>query len=137
MRFPVAICAFITLAGCDAFSPDTYWSSGEYELTAIDVKGQMMLAVDLHNGGSIGIVGPTVFSLGADEHYIVVKQHPAKDNFGNFDRAVINYFIVTRLPGSGLDKEKGVRGPLSKDDFERLSASAHLPQFTKTFPDLE
>ena len=119
MRFLVAICAFITLAGCDAFSPDTYWSSGEYELTAIDVKG------------------PTVFSLGADAHYIVVKQHPAKDNFGNFDRTVINYFIVTRLPGSGLDKEKGVRGPLSKDDFERLSASAHLPQFTKTFPDLE
>lgn len=137
MRFLILLCAFTALAGCDAFSPDTYWSSGDYELTAIDVKGQMMLAVNLHNGGSMGIVGPTVFSLGADERYIVVKQHPAKDNFGNFDRGVINYFIVTRLPGSGLDKEKGVRGPLSKDDFDRLSAAAHLPQFTKTFPDLE
>ena len=32
------------LAGCDVFSPDTYWSSDDYELTAIDTKGQMMLA---------------------------------------------------------------------------------------------
>jgi hypothetical protein len=136
MRFLLPICALGALAGCDAFSLDTYWS-GDYELIAIDVKGQMMLAVDLHNGGSIGIAGPTVFSLGADEHYIVVKQHPAKDHFGKFDRGVINHFIVTRLPGSGPDKEKGVRGPLSKDDFDRLAASTHFPQFTKTFADLE
>jgi hypothetical protein len=71
----------------------------------------MMLAVDLHNGGSIGIVGPTVFALGADDHYIVVKQHPAKDGFGHFDQAVTDYFIVTRLPGTAEEKEKGVRGP--------------------------
>jgi hypothetical protein len=125
------------LAGCDVFSPDTYWSSGDYELIAIDTKGQMTLAVDLHNGGSIGIVGPTVFSLGADDHYIVIKQHPARDDFGRFDGTVTNYFIVTRLPGSSEDKMKGVRGPLSKDEFEHLAASTHLPQFTKTFADLE
>jgi hypothetical protein len=125
------------LAGCDVFSPDTYWNSGDYELIAIDTKGQMTLAVDLHNGGSIGIVGPTVFSLGADDHYIVIKQHPARDGFGRFDGTVTNYFIVTRLPGSSEDKMKGVRGPLSKDEFEHLAASIHLPQFTKTFADLE
>lgn len=98
---------------------------------------QMMLGVDLHNGGSIGIVGPTVFALGADDHYIVVKQHPAKDSFGNFDQTVTHYFIVTRISGNAAEKEKGVRGPLSKDEFARLAVSKSLPRFTKTFRDLE
>ena len=129
--------AATVLTGCDALSPDSFWSSGDYELVAIDTKGQMMLAVDLHNGGSIGIVGPTVFALGADDHYIVVKQHPAKDSFGNFDQTVTHYYIVTRISGTAEEKEKVVRGPLSKDDYDRLAASNSLPQFTKTFRDLE
>ena len=132
----IVVAAVTILTGCDALSPDTYWSSGDYELVAIDTKGQMMLAVDLHNGGSIGIVGPTVFALGADDHYIVVKQHPAKDSFGNFDQAVTHYYIVTRISGTAEEKEKVVRGPLSKDDYERVAASNSLPQFTKTFRDL-
>ena len=64
------IAAVSFLTGCDAWSPDTYWSSGDYELIAIDTMGQMMLAVDLHNGGSIGIVGPTVFALAADDQHM-------------------------------------------------------------------
>ena len=131
------IAAVTILTGCDALSPDTYWSSGDYELVAIDTKGQMMLAVDLHNGDSIGIVGPTVFALGADDHYIIVKQHPARDSFGNFDRNVTQYFIVTRMSGTADEKEKAVRGPLSKDEFDRLAVSNALPRFTKTFRDLE
>ncbi len=43
-------------------------------------------------GGSIGIPGSTVFALGADDHYIVVKQYPAKDSFGDFDQTVTDYF---------------------------------------------
>jgi hypothetical protein len=129
--------AVTVLTGCDALSPDTYWSSGDYELVAIDTKCQMMLGVNLRNGSSIGIVGPTVFALGADDHYIVVKQHPAKDGFGNFDQTVTRYFVVTRIPGTANEKEKGVRGPLSKDEFDRLAVSNSLPKFTKTFTDLE
>jgi hypothetical protein len=131
------IAAVNFLTGCDALSPDAYWSSGDYELIAVDTKGQMMLAVDLHNGGSIGIVGPTVFALGADDHYIVVKQHPAMDGFGHFDKTETHYFIVTRIPGTAEEKEKGVRGPLSKDEFDGLAVSSSLPRFTKTFSDLE
>jgi hypothetical protein len=39
MLIIAAVCSF---SGCDALSPDTYWSSGDYELIAIDTKGQMM-----------------------------------------------------------------------------------------------
>jgi hypothetical protein len=133
--FAMSMAALLT--SCDALSPDTYWHSGDYELIAVDVKGQMTLSIDLHNGGAIGIVGPTVFALGADDRYIVVKQHPAKDGFGHFDRGVTNYFVVTRVAGSEADQEKAVRGPLSADEFNRLLASAYLPPFTKTFPDLD
>ena len=131
------IAAASFFAGCDALSPDTYWSGGDYELIAIDTMGQMMLAVDLHNGGSIGIVGPTVFALGADDQHIVVKQHPSTDHFGHFDQTVTHYFIVTRVPGTAEEKEKGVRGPLSKDEFDRVAVSNSLPPFTKIFKDLE
>jgi hypothetical protein len=54
VRLLILVSAASAIASCDALSPDTYWSSGDYELTAIDAKGQMMLAVDLHKGGSIG-----------------------------------------------------------------------------------
>jgi hypothetical protein len=125
------------LTSCDALSPDTYWHSGNYELIAVDVKGQMTLSIDLHNGGAIGIVGPTVFALGADDRYIVVKQHPAKDHFGHFDRGVTNYFIATRVAASEAEQEKAVQGPLSQAEFNRLQAADRLPPFTKIFSDLE
>jgi hypothetical protein len=82
-------------------------------------------------------VAPTVFALGADDHYIVVKQHPSTDHFGHFDQTVTHYFIVTRIPGTAEEKEKGIRGPLSKDEFDRVAVSNSLSQFTKIFRDLE
>lgn len=97
----------------------------------------MALSVDLHNGGSIALVGPTVFSLGANDKYIVVKQHPATDKFGNFNRNATNYFVIVRLPGSSEDKAKGVRGPMTKEQFDMLSRTLRLPPFTKVFDDLE
>ena len=65
------------------------------------------------------------------------NNNPAKDSFGNFDQTVTNYFIVTRISGTAEEKEKVVRGPLSKDEFDRLAVSNSLPQFTKTFRDLQ
>lgn len=97
----------------------------------------MGLSVDLHNGGALGLVGPTVFALGANDKYIVVRQHPATNQFGEFDRSVTNYFIVARLFGSALKKEQGVRGPLTKPQFEQFAKTEALPAFTKVFNDLE
>jgi hypothetical protein len=124
---------FVGVAGCS----DEYWRNDDYALLAIDVRGNMSLYVDAGNGGFAGLVDPTVFSLGADERYIVVAQHPATDQFGEFDRRVTNYFVVKRLPGSALEREKGVRGPMTKEQFDQLSATLHLPPFTTTFDDLK
>lgn len=97
----------------------------------------MDLSVDLHDGGAVGVVGPTVFSVGANDKYIMVKQHPAKDGFGRYDQTVMNYYVVTRLNGPAWERDKSVRGPLTKEQFDELSATTRLPSFTKTCVDLQ
>jgi hypothetical protein len=136
IRLLILISAAALLVDCDGWSMDSYWHSDDYLLIAVDTKGQMNLSVDVGNGGAVGIVGPTVFSLGANDEYIVVKQHPATDHFGHFDRTVTNYFVVKRMSGPALEKENGVRGPFTKDQFDKMAISLSLPTFTKTFDDL-
>src|ERR1700676_1617542 len=91
------------VAGCSRlWDLDTYWRFERYILVAVDAKAQMSLSFDVmyhgHEGSSsIGLVGPTVFELGADDHFIVVKQHPAVDpGATKYDRAVTNYFVIKR-----------------------------------------
>src|SRR5436309_16037565 len=85
------------VAGCDGLWLDTYWRSEKYVLIAVDARGQMSLSVDIANGMSVGLVGPTVFSIGADDTHIVVQQHPSNDRSGkSVDRTTTHYFVVTR-----------------------------------------
>ena len=71
----IALLVAVLLVGCDGLWLDTYWRSEKYVLIAVDARGQMSLSVDIGNGMSVGLVGPTVFSIGADDTHIVVKQH--------------------------------------------------------------
>ena len=137
--FAAAIVAVVLICGCDGLSLDTYWRSERYVLLAIDAKSQMNLAFDLKNGTVLGLVGPTVFSIGADDKYIVLKQHPATDQFASsVDRSVTKYFIVERSQSPEFrDQEKRVRGPMEREKFEQLVVSLSLPSFSKTFQDLE
>jgi hypothetical protein len=77
-------------------------------------------------------IGPTVFSIGADEKFIVVAQHPSTNAHGEFDRSVTRYVVIERTA-----TKRGVQKPLSKEEFDRLAASLSLPKFTKTFDDLK
>lgn len=124
---------------CDKLWLDSYWRSDRYVLLAVDAKSQMTLSFDLQDGSALGLVGPTIFSIGSDDKYIVVKQHPATNAVASsFDRSITNYFIVERNHSSQYeDRQKGVRGPLKKEEFDRLRSSLSLPPFTKTFNDLE
>lgn len=111
----------VLVAGCDGLWLDTYWRSERYVLLVVDARGQMSLSFDLGNGTAVGLVGPTVFSVGADDKHIVVKQHPSKDSFGSsFDRSTTHYFVVARTTsreiaerqkgGSWTTHRNGVRG---------------------------
>jgi hypothetical protein len=130
--------AAVLFVGCDGLWLDTYWRSDKYVLIAVDARGQMSLSVDIGNGMSVGLVGPTVFSIGADDKHIVVQQHPSNDRSGNsVDRTTTHYFIVTRTTSADIAaRQHGVRGPLGRDEFDRLAAALSLPPFSKTFDDL-
>ena len=134
----IALLVAVLLVGCDGLWLDTYWRSEKYVLIAVDARGQMSLSVDIGNGMSVGLVGPTVFSIGADDTHIVVKQHPSNDRSGNsVDRTTTHYFVVTRTTSPDLAaRQQGVRGPLGQDEFDRLAAALPLPSFSKTFDDL-
>jgi hypothetical protein len=129
----------VLVAGCDGLWLDTYWRSEKYVLVAVDARGQMNLSFDLGNGTALGLVGPTVFSIGADNKHIVVKQHPSRDPFGgSFDRSTTHYFVVARTTSREIaEHQRGVRGPLTEKEFAALTTVLSLPQFSKTFADLE
>jgi hypothetical protein len=140
----IAICASLLLitsgaiTACSKFSLDTYWRSGNFVLIAVDTRGQMSLAIDDKTGMSSALVGPTIFSIGADDRYIVIKQHPSKDAFGGFDRSVTRYFVVDcAISPSSENRRKAVRGPLDENEFRSLTVTQSLPPFTKTFDDLK
>lgn len=117
----------VVFTACSEWWFDTEWKSGDFRLIAIDARSQMSL---IHESSSISLVGPTVFAIGADEKYLVLKQHPARDGAGTkFDRTRTSYFVVGR--------DKRVRGPLTKEEFDRLATSLSLPPFSKVFDDLE
>lgn len=125
------------LAGCSWLWLDTYWRSERYVLTAVDTLGQMHLVFDLGDGAAIGLVGPTVFSIGADTQYIVVKRHPG-NAFGEFDRKVIEYFVLRRVQSEDFGaRQRGVQGPFALAEFEKLTNQLHLLPFTKTISELE
>jgi hypothetical protein len=142
MRLTICACLLLitsgAITGCGKYSLDTYWRSGNYVLIAVDTRGQMNLAIDDKSGMSSALVGPTIFSIGADARYIVLKQHPSKDGFGGFDRSVTNYFIVDRAVSTVAEnRQKSVSGPLDENEFRSLTVTQSLPPFNKTFDDLK
>jgi hypothetical protein len=83
-------------------------------------------------------VGPTVFAVGANYRYIVVKQHPATNGFGDYNRAVTNYFYIERTDSSDFrERERRVTGSLSEEEFQRRAETLKLPPFQKVFRDLQ
>jgi hypothetical protein len=118
--------------------PDVYWRSERYVAMEVDTPGQMNLAFDNRNGTSLGLVGPTVFEVGADDRYIIVKQHPATDGFGHFDRSVTNCFYIERTDSLDFrERQRRVTGPLSEQEFRERAAELKLPSFQKIFRDLQ
>jgi hypothetical protein len=98
----------------------------------------MSLVIDKGQQLCANVIGPTVFSIGQNQKYIVAKQHPSTDEFGGFNKTKTNYFVVRRSAdgvASGVPDE--VLGPLSAADFASLAKRNGLPSFSKTFKDLE
>jgi len=131
--------ALLFLTACSGLWLDCYWRSEKYVLLAVDAKSQMSLSLDMGGGSALGLVGPTVFAIGSDAKYIVVKQHPARNSFATeFDRSVTDYYIVERSQSPDFQaRQKLVSGHFSEAQYADLTKKLSLPPFTKTFADLE
>lgn len=116
---------------------DVYWSDERYSLVALDSPAQMNLSF-YDEGYYSELVGPTVYAIGANEQYLVLKQHPLNKAPTSTSGGLTNFYIILRTPSADFeDRQKGVRGPLTQDEFEKLSATLSLPKFSKTFRELE
>ena len=109
---------------------------GYYYLTAPDDDTQCSLTFhEPSDGGTYsGIVNQTVFSVGFNGKYIIVKQHP-DDN-----RKIINYFIVPIQDHLTRENINTVFGPLNYDRFIAKRHELMIPdslQFTKEYEDLK
>jgi hypothetical protein len=62
-----------------------------------------------------------------------------RHSFGSsFDRSTTHYFVVARTTSREIaERQRGVRGPLTEKEFAALTTVLSLPQFSKTFADLE
>ena len=119
--------------GCSGVSEDKV--VGRYYLVAVDyVKEGTSLNFQLDNNSSYGVVNETVFAVGYNDKYIIVKQHPANN------KAITNYYIVPIYKENTLWAEKGVIGALTLEQFnekrKELNISDELT-FTKEIEDLK
>lgn len=133
------ICA---AGGCDRLWPDVQWRCERYVLMAVDEDEQMTLSFDLHDGACMGLVAPTVFAVGSDNRYIVVQQHPRvkklASRFTKMNRGITNYWVVSRTSSpSWRERDRGVRGPMTKSQFDSLDVQIGLPKFQKVFRELQ
>ncbi len=84
-----------------------------YYLVSVDSKENMSLGYSINDDNSsfVDVVGETVFSVGFDDKYIIVKQHPYNN------RNVTNYFIVPIYKSFNYSPDTGVIGALTYEKF--------------------
>jgi hypothetical protein len=89
-----ALLALATLTGCGGadFAYEKRLS-GKYGLVAVDVLEQMSVSEMLPNGDAVGVINETVFAVGWDKQFVIVKQHPSGD------KSITNHFILRASDG--------------------------------------
>lgn len=132
------IVSIFILLGCNGIQEEQLVD--RYYLIAMDyVEEGMNLSYVLESGDFIGVVNSTVFAVGYNDEYIIVKQHPRK--FPNPpDKLITNYFIVPIKDKVHASPDENKIGPLTKEGFvikrKELGVSDSLT-FTKVFSELE
>ena len=109
--------------------------SGKYCLVACDVLEQMSIDEIPSDGGNIynGVISATVFAVGWDEHFIIVKQHPRSDKHPAGDRAV-TYFYILRVSDGKLSEQLDKRA--FNVERDKLGVSKNL-SFSLVFDELK
>jgi hypothetical protein len=101
---------------------------GNYYLIATDVDEDLNLSyhepADDNNYG--GIIEATVFAIGYNDEYIIVKQHPRI--FPNPpNKAITNFYILPIKKGFDWRTKNGLIGPLTEVQFKEEEKKLNIP----------
>lgn len=112
--------------------------TGRYYLSYVDTWDHMSLYYKFEDGGMVGVVSHSVFAVGHNDEFIIIKNHP-KNESGNPDKKIINYYIVPVHKELTYSPEIGVIGPLTIDAFEAKRNELKITElkFTKIISALE
>jgi hypothetical protein len=129
IRITVLLAFSAMLCGCGFVHDEQL--TGNYRLIAVDVLEQMGVDRSLDGGVAVGRINETVFAVW-DQRYIVAKQHPRNN------RTVTNYYYLEMAKdSSNADPGASVTGPLTEAEFNQRKTELKLPEFTRTFRELQ
>lgn len=111
--------------------------NGGYYISATGVDEDMSLGYQDGEYG-IGVIDATVFAVGQNNSFIVVKQHP-RSFPDKPDKGVINYYIIPLKTKLTKSADKSFYGPLNLSEFEKKEQDLNIKDlvFTHVFKDLE
>jgi len=85
------------------------------------------------------VVPATVFAVGYNDQYMIIKQHPLLSFTNAVDKATTNYYILPISKTIDWSTKNGLMGPLSLEDFNQTRKELRIEDipFTKVIKDLE
>lgn len=105
---------------------------GNYYLIATDEEEQLSLSYcePSDQNGCGGIIEGTVFAVGFNANYIIVKQHPRI--FPNPpNKNITNYYILPLKDTMNWRTKNGLIGPLTLDQFNEKRKELNIPDSLK------
>lgn len=109
--------------------------NGGYYLSATDVNDDMSLGYE-DNGNGVGIIDATVYAVGQNDNFIIVKRHPR--SMSKADRNIKEYYIIPLKNRISQSADKNLYGPMSQDEFQQKVKELHVGtiSFSIVFKDL-
>jgi hypothetical protein len=116
------------LAGCGAFDSDTLWKSGRFHIFWIDSPSNVRLSYDMGSGSFIRIIGPCIFAVGENRHFIVVAKASQHES-GSTSVFLLNKdkYDPAREPQEALE------GPFTEHEYQGLTSERSLPMARELF----
>lgn len=127
MRTILYFTIFLVLTGCSGLALKEKIIDNYY-LIATDVDEDCGLSYHEPSDGSnyAGIIDATVFSVGYNDKYMIIKQHPR--TFPNPpDKKITNYYILPLKKGMDWKNKNGLMGPLSLEKYNEKRKELNIP----------
>lgn len=140
MRVILCFTILLAFAGCSGLAIEEKIIDNYY-LIATDVGEDCSLSYhEPTDGSNYGtIIEATVFAVGYNDKYMIVKQHPR--TFPNPpDKKITNYYILPLRKGMDWKNKNGLIGALTLEQFTEKRKELNIREsltFTKEIEDLK